>query len=542
MAKLGFIFACKMFLKYVIITAAQRAPLDEKRYLEMTKKKSVLLQVLFALGMGVTLVSVLALTGCSNRDDGECVTLAKVRDDVPFNGDENFVTSDVGHVTNQEMFDEMIASEGGLITLLNLVDDVVLPAHFCASRDELEEVMTSLKADIGDLEAWMAEQGFASEDEIITIITRGLLRQDAAYRTVDVTEEDIQAAFELFFGDDETADLEEVRDQIHEHLVGQQMDQTEGLFAELRHEAGFVIYNEVLADAYERYLNRLAIDVDVQVAEPQAQMADVIARVGDDDITVGQLFAALTSDFGLQAAFELVDPVILGDQFEVDPAAVEAAVDELKDLHGDDFDQVISSWGFASVDALFDYFEVALLPETAFRATFTPTEERLRELHDQMGETVSGSHILVDHEELAVDLISQLQEAEEDDLSALFAELAVEYSSDPSSAAAGGDLGSWEHGQMVVEFDDAIFALEVGEFTTEPVETQFGYHIIYKTGGGAAPDFDAVRDELETEELISLEQAGALTSLLMDLRIDANMTFTNPLLQTRFEFMRAQVE
>lgn len=62
-----------------------------------------------------------------------------------------------------------------------------------------------------------------------------------------------------------------------------------------------------------------------------------------------------------------------------------------------------------------------------------------------------------------------------------FAELAKEYSQD-ASAQDGGTLGFFGRGEMVEEFEEAVFNLNVGEITTELVQTQYGYHIIKKTG------------------------------------------------------------
>lgn len=81
---------------------------------------------------------------------------------------------------------------------------------------------------------------------------------------------------------------------------------------------------------------------------------------------------------------------------------------------------------------------------------------------------------------------------------AAFADLAREHSEDPGSAAMGGDLGWVEPGIMVPAFEEAAFALEPGT-VSEPVRTEFGYHLIQVTDvrGGSGADFDAVRDRVE---------------------------------------------
>ena len=79
-------------------------------------------------------------------------------------------------------------------------------------------------------------------------------------------------------------------------------------------------------------------------------------------------------------------------------------------------------------------------------------------------------HILVDHEHEAEDLLLKLNEG------VAFDELARKFSKCPSGEE-GGDLGTFGRGQMVPAFEEAAFALNVGE-TSKPVRTQFGYHLI----------------------------------------------------------------
>jgi peptidyl-prolyl cis-trans isomerase C len=86
---------------------------------------------------------------------------------------------------------------------------------------------------------------------------------------------------------------------------------------------------------------------------------------------------------------------------------------------------------------------------------------------------VSARHILVKTLEEAVSIKSKAINEES------FARLAVEHSTCPSGKQ-GGNLGTFGRGQMVKPFEDATFSLEVGQIS-DPVQTQFGYHLIYRS-------------------------------------------------------------
>ena len=90
----------------------------------------------------------------------------------------------------------------------------------------------------------------------------------------------------------------------------------------------------------------------------------------------------------------------------------------------------------------------------------------------KQGETVNADHILVESEEKALEILAKIESGE-----ISFADAAKEHSSCPSGQR-GGNLGDFGRGQMVPEFDKAVFELEVGEITKTPVKTQFGYHLI----------------------------------------------------------------
>ena len=87
-------------------------------------------------------------------------------------------------------------------------------------------------------------------------------------------------------------------------------------------------------------------------------------------------------------------------------------------------------------------------------------------------ESVNASHILVDTEEKALEILGKIKDGE-----ISFEDAAMQYSSCPSKAN-GGNLGDFGRGQMVPEFDVAVFEMEVGAISEAPVQTQFGYHLI----------------------------------------------------------------
>lgn len=109
-------------------------------------------------------------------------------------------------------------------------------------------------------------------------------------------------------------------------------------------------------------------------------------------------------------------------------------------------------------------------------ANVTVSEEEAKtyfEAHKDMfisGPKARASHILVANEESAQKILDEINEGLE------FAEAAKKYSSCPSGQA-GGDLGEFNPGQMVPEFDKAVFSMKAGELST-PIQTQFGFHII----------------------------------------------------------------
>ena len=153
---------------------------------------------------------------------------------------------------------------------------------------------------------------------------------------------------------------------------------------------------------------------------------------------------------------------------------------------------------------------------SSVKVTDAEAEEYYEKNKDKFdaGESVTASHILVDSEEKANELIEKITKGE-----ISFEDAARENSSCPSGKN-GGSLGEFGRGQMVPEFDSAVFAMAEGEISKAPVKTQFGYHVIRcdaKKEAAPAP-FAEIKEEIKAG-LLSEKKRAAYESKLNQLKI-----------------------
>ena len=126
-------------------------------------------------------------------------------------------------------------------------------------------------------------------------------------------------------------------------------------------------------------------------------------------------------------------------------------------------------------------------------------------------EEIKASHILMDTESEAIDVINMLNDGDD------FAELAKNKSTGPSGPS-GGDLGWFKRGQMVPPFEKAAFSLNKNEITQRPVQTQFGWHVIkiFDKRIPEAPSYENMKSKL----IQGLERK-IVSKKIQDLRNDA---------------------
>lgn len=232
----------------------------------------------------------------------------------------------------------------------------------------------------------------------------------------------------------------------------------------------------------------------------------VLATVNGTEITLGQLIAMTT--LLPQEYQQLPDEVLLDgllDQLIQQELLAEAAEANMTPLREAGMANSARSFLASSMVE-----EVASAPVT---------DEELQAAYDSVFADVEpateydASHILVETEEEAAELVTLLADGAD------FAELAMERSTGPSGPN-GGQLGWFSQGMMVPPFEEAVMALEVGE-VSEPVETQFGWHVIILNDSRTEelPAIENIRGELEEQV-----RQGRVDDLLTQLTTDGDVT------------------
>ena len=133
--------------------------------------------------------------------------------------------------------------------------------------------------------------------------------------------------------------------------------------------------------------------------------------------------------------------------------------------------------------------------------------------------------------EKAEKIIKELDEGKK------FADLAKKNSKDEANASNGGDLGYFSYDEMVEEFSKATKDLNVNEYTKEPVKTEFGYHIILKTGEKDKPKLKSIKKEIEEkiqEQKLS-NDPGIYYESLLEFRKENKIKWNDDTLKKAYE-------
>ena len=246
---------------------------------------------------------------------------------------------------------------------------------------------------------------------------------------------------------------------------------------------------------------------------------DIVVQVDGKTITANDLYEELKKQSGQSVAINLIDDYILNKEYETTSEMEESAestIETYKNTYGDSYEQFLEYNGISDDNELKELLikNSKLTSATEDYIKDNLTEKEMKEYYENniVGD-ISAKHILISYEE-DEDLSDEENEAKKEEAKAKaeevieklkngedFSALAKEYSDDEGTKENGGDLGYFNTGDMVETFETAAYALDVNEYTTEPVETEYGYHIIMKTGQKDKPSYKKSKDTIK-EKLV----------------------------------------
>ena len=242
---------------------------------------------------------------------------------------------------------------------------------------------------------------------------------------------------------------------------------------------------------------------------------EVVAEVEGKQITADDLYSALKEESGTNVLINLIDEFIISKEFTDEDAANSYADRQYKYLKaqyeakGTDFDKYVLQY----YDSIKDFknmiakdYKATKVAENYVKSILTEDEIK-KYYEDEIFGTMTVRHILI--------IPSYEKDASEDDIKkakeealekaknlinelnngADFETLAKENSQD-GTASNGGLFENFSKENTDSAFWAASYKLEDGKYTTEPVESQYGYHIIYKVSGNEKPSLEDSRDKI----------------------------------------------
>lgn len=244
----------------------------------------------------------------------------------------------------------------------------------------------------------------------------------------------------------------------------------------------------------------------------------------ENGISATELYNKIKKNYALSSLIDMIDSKILLEKYSNKKDDAKKYVDEqltsVKNYYVDDngkyneeslLNTLKTYYGISTIDEFKTMLELSYYRDLAITdyAKENVTDKQIKKYYDE--ETVgdiSAKHILIspktkdnmtDEEKkkaeeealkTAKEVISKLNKGEK------FDDLAKKYSDDESNKDKGGDLGYFNKGAMAAEFEEAAYKLKLNKYTTEPVKTKFGYHIILKTGEKEKAKLEDVKDSI----------------------------------------------
>lgn len=252
---------------------------------------------------------------------------------------------------------------------------------------------------------------------------------------------------------------------------------------------------------------------------------EVLASLKGKKITAEELYQQLKTENGYNALFTIIDEYIASKEVTItdaDKEYVQGVVDyykEYAEYYKVDLATFLANYvGLSGVSTEEEFYNFVLKDYKKTLAVQKligdkASEEDLKAYYkENFSDKLTVKHILIqidseaeDQEEeeenaynKAMEVIEKLNDTKKSKLSDTFEDLAEEYSDDTATYSNGGLIEDFSKSDVVEEFWNAAEDLDNGEYTTEPVKTTYGYHVILKVSSTPVEKYSKIKDEVKS--------------------------------------------
>jgi len=273
---------------------------------------------------------------------------------------------------------------------------------------------------------------------------------------------------------------------------------------------------------------------------------EAVLEINENLISTETFYKEIKEKYGVDVLVSLIDKTILDEKYPTDEdetSYIDEQINSLKssaEQNGVTYEYILSYYGFDNENDAKEYLSLNYKRQLAVE-DYVESTIKEKEINNYYKNSIKGDinakHILIQPEtadgmtedetkkakaealKKAKEVIKKLNDG------AKWDDLVKEYSTDDGTKDSNGDLGWFNTGEMVKEFETAAYALKKGKYSTTPVESSYGYHIIYKTDEKEKPALEDVKNDIidtlvaeKLEEDTTLQYKG-----LEKLREDAGL-------------------
>lgn len=293
---------------------------------------------------------------------------------------------------------------------------------------------------------------------------------------------------------------------------------------------------------------------------------NAVVTFTEGGISSDELYNSLKESYGAERLMNLIDSKLLNEKYETTTEeksyinqTVKSTKEAAKKVNAD-FDLYLTYYyGLKNESEFRDYLSLNYKRSLWAKeyAEETVTEKQIKEYYEtEVVGDIDASHILITVDtkdgateeekksaeqkayDKAKEIIEKLKKGED------FSKLAKEYSKDSTTASKGGSLGKINTGDYADEVFEALKNLKDGSYSTSPVKSSYGYHIVYRTSQDKKAELDDnLTKEIKTtigKEIVA--ESGFSVKALKALREKNNMKFEDTTLEKEFEKLILQYE